>query len=340
MRFFLTGHTGFKGAWLTKILLSQGNDVYGYSLPAESDSLFEKLGLATRISGHTEADIRNAQHLAMSIITADPDVVIHLAAQPLVLRGYEDPHETFTTNFDGTLNLLSAVSQLRNDPVVLIVTTDKVYRPSTKSKHVETDALGGLDPYSASKAMADLLSQSWSKVNPKLRLGIARAGNVIGSFDHARDRLIPDISRSLRLGLPLEIRYPEAVRPWQHVLDCLAGYLRYIEILGTDTDAPIALNFGPDPDEMKRVQDVLDQAKVFDPGLTYALVPAEHVENPMLTLDNTLAKTRLGWDNRITFREAVNMSLEDATSEQRVEEVVNSQIKAYFSKLTGPSAVS
>lgn len=340
MRYFVTGHTGFKGAWLTKILLSQGHDVFGYSLPAEPDSLFEKLSLATRIPGHTEGDIRSAEHLISSMINANPDVVIHLAAQPLVLRGYEAPLETFTTNVDGTLNLLRAVSELRNDPVVLIVTTDKVYRPSNQSKHVESDALGGLDPYSASKAMADLLAQSWSKVHPELRLGIARAGNVIGSFDHARDRLIPDINRARRLGLTLQVRYPDAVRPWQHVLDCLAGYLRYIEILETDADAPIALNIGPDPSEMKRVQDVLDQAKVIDDGLNYSLVPAVLDENPTLTLNNTLAKTTLGWCNLIPFREAVSMSLEEGVSEQKTEEVVDHQIRTYFSKLISLKAGS
>jgi CDP-glucose 4,6-dehydratase len=326
MRFFITGHTGFKGAWLTKILLSENHEVFGYSLPAEKGSIFDLLDLGSRVSAHFEEDVRNAAMLSKCVSEVEPDVVIHLAAQPLVIRGYEEPYETFATNVLGTMNLLNATSMLHSSPTVLIVTTDKVYRPTSSSAHLESDALGGLDPYSASKAMADLLAQSWAKVFSSMRIGVARAGNVIGPFDHSENRLLPDITRSLRLGVPLDVRYPNAVRPWQHVLDCLNGYLSYVWKLRQDSEAPRVLNFGPDPKEMRQVQSVLDVISGQNSNFRYRISAGEYEENEMLTLSNALAKASLGWEPCITFEDAVTLSIKSHSNPREIEAEIDRQI--------------
>jgi len=321
MHYFVTGHTGFKGSWLIALLKSKGHEVSGYSLEAVEGGLFDLAKLDQDLKHHTIADIRNLESLQGALEEAKPDVVVHLAAQPLVLRSYEDPVETYTTNVNGTLNLLQAVTELSSAPVTLVITTDKVYRDSGKGSYSETDALGGYDPYSTSKAMADILTQSWAETHPSLPLHIARAGNVIGAFDVSLDRLLPDVMRSLAQKMPLMVRHPEAVRPWQHVLDCLNGYLMFIDAINQGKDPPVALNFGPDPDGMKSVRDVLRVASRVFPDLQFeAIDTPQPRETSLLTLNSKLAHQKLGWENQLGFEDAVALSL-DTTIEKPRESI-------------------
>jgi CDP-glucose 4,6-dehydratase len=310
MHYFITGHTGFKGSWLIAFLKSKGHEVSGYSLAAVEGGLFDLAKLDQDLKHHTIADIRDLERLSIALAEAKPDVVVHLAAQPLVLRSYEDPVETYTTNVNGTLNLLQAITHLSSPPITLVITTDKVYRDTGKGSYSELDALGGHDPYSASKAMADILTQSWAETHPSLRLHIARAGNVIGAFDVSQDRLLPDLIRALKQKTPLTVRHPEAVRPWQHVLDCLNGYLKFIDAIADGHEPPLALNFGPDPDGMKSVTDLLTVASVVFPEFQFETAETGILkETGLLTLNPELAHSNLNWRNQISFEQAVLASL-------------------------------
>jgi CDP-glucose 4,6-dehydratase len=310
LRYFVTGHTGFKGSWLIALLKAKGHTISGYSIPAESGGLFAEAKMEQDLEQHTIGDVRDLENLKQSLEIAKPDVVIHLAAQPLVLRSYEDPVETYSTNVDGTLNLLQAVTDLKTQPVTLVVTTDKVYRDTGKGSYREDDALGGYDPYSASKAMADILTQSWAATHPELRLHIARAGNVIGAYDVSKDRLLPDIRRAIEANHPLIIRNPGAVRPWQHVLDCLNGYLMFVEAALRGEAVPIALNFGPDLEGIKTVSDVLTVAVEVHESFGFNLLELPSPkETDLLTLNSDHARELLGWTNTINFVDSVKMSL-------------------------------
>jgi CDP-glucose 4,6-dehydratase len=279
-------------------------------LAAVEGGLFDLAKLDQDLKHHTIADIRDLERLSIALAEAKPDVVVHLAAQPLVLRSYEDPVETYTTNVNGTLNLLQAITHLSSPPITLVITTDKVYRDTGKGSYSELDALGGHDPYSASKAMADILTQSWAETHPSLRLHIARAGNVIGAFDVSQDRLLPDLIRALKQKTPLTVRHPEAVRPWQHVLDCLNGYLKFIDAIADGHEPPLALNFGPDPDGMKSVTDVLSVASVVFPEFQFETAETGILkETGLLTLNPELAHSNLNWRNQISFEQAVLASL-------------------------------
>jgi CDP-glucose 4,6-dehydratase len=268
-------------------------------------------GLESELKGHTIGDIRHFDSFKSALIDSNADFAIHLAAQPLVLQSYDKPIETYTTNVLGTLNFLQIISELPKPPTTLVVTTDKVYRDVGKDSYIETDALGGRDPYSASKAMADLLTQSWCVTNSNLKLGIARAGNVIGAFDVSPNRLVPDIVRALDSGTELVLRNPHAIRPWQHVLDCLSGYLMFLFAMEEGKDLPTALNFGPDTSSIRDVQEVVARAFAAEPALTYRIekVPPNMMETHRLSLDAGEAKRLLGWSNKIDFDQAVRDSV-------------------------------
>jgi len=324
MHYFLTGHTGFKGSWLIALLKAKGHTVSGYALPAMPGGLFAEAQMEQDLEHHTIGDIRDLVNLKQSLSIAQPDVVIHLAAQPLVLRSYEDPAETYTTNVDGTLNLLQAVTELESQPVTLVITTDKVYRDTGKGSYSEEDALGGHDPYSASKAMADILTQSWAATHPELRLHVARAGNVIGAYDVSKDRLLPDIKRSLSANEPLQVRNPGAVRPWQHVLDCLNGYLMFAEAALRGDDLPVAMNFGPDPDGLKTVGEVVALSEKLEPTLVVETLKSSGPrETAFLTLNSDKAHALLGWKNTITFAASVEMSLVSNSDDARANSIQN-----------------
>lgn len=307
MHYLITGHTGFKGAWLTLWLTSRGHQVSGVALDPLEHALFETAGLAELLAHDFREDIRNADATAASIKKIAPDVVFHLAAQPLVRRSYQEPRFTVETNVMGTFNILEAVSRTPSVQATVIVTTDKVYRNVNQTKgYVETDPLGGVDPYSASKAMADLLTQSWVKSFPGPATAIARAGNVIGGGDVSPDRLLPDLLESFSRGESQAIRYPDAVRPWQHVLDCLNGYITLADALLSGTGLG-EWNFGPGEENFLPVNRVADVAAAdWGAGASWHTDESDHPhEASLLALDATKAEHELGWKNQLDFSESV-----------------------------------
>jgi len=308
-RVLLTGHTGFKGAWAALWLRRAGAEVHGFALPPEGEpSLWRALG-GDVVAGETIGDLRDADAVRRAVAAAQPELVLHMAAQPLVRRGYRDPAGTFAANILGTVHLLDALRTVEGLRAALVVTTDKVYAdPGTPRPFVEDDALGGTDPYSASKAAAELVSRSFaaSFFEPRgVAVATARAGNVIGGGDWAEDRLVPDLWRAARTGEPLRLRAPESTRPWQHVLDALAGYLVFLEALATRPEIPRALNFAPLPGEEMTASGL---AEVVGPALGYSgwrSDEGEHpAERPNLALDSALARSSLGWVPRLPQREA------------------------------------
>jgi len=309
MRILITGHTGFKGSWLTILLKELGHDVSGFALAPEPESLFNYAGVSKMLSRDLYADIRDKSKLSGFIAEVSPNIVFHLAAQPLVRHSYLEPTETFSVNVDGTLNLLDSCEASETIEVVVVITTDKVYRNEEKQKaFVESDPLGGIDPYSTSKAMADLLTQSWSRSVSEKKIMIARAGNVIGGGDFSRDRLIPDLYRSLIAKSPAQIRNPLAVRPWQHVLDCLNGYIHLMTkaLGGLPSDS---WNFGPDNSQYQKVEDLTSMfLKHFGYEAGIEKQDAGPYEAEFLTLDSCKARTFLGWENTLSLEESITLT--------------------------------
>jgi CDP-glucose 4,6-dehydratase len=303
-RVFVTGHTGFKGSWLSYWLTQLGADVTGYALePPTEPSLFEALDLDGLVR-HIIADVRDADRLADELRTARPEVVFHLAAQPIVRESYSQPRATFDTNVMGTVNLLEAVRACDSVAATVVVTSDKCYRNHDDGRpFVEDDAMGGRDPYSASKGCAELVAAAYSESffgTGAAGVASARAGNVIGGGDWAPDRIVPDCVRALTAGRPLQVRNPDAVRPWQHVLEPLAGYLLLGAALVGDARAfEGAWNFGPAVEEgALTVRWVVDQF-IEEWGSGSWLTPEKGAPQPheahVLSLDSSKAKARLGW---------------------------------------------
>ena len=309
MHYLVTGHTGFKGSWLSLMLQMQGHEVSGISLNPPAKSLFVEAGLEGTFKHDFRVDIRNKKELSDAVLKINPEIIIHLAAQPLVRESYKFPVETFETNVIGTLNVLEATKQLQNLKSALIITTDKVYRNHNHLRgYVETDELGGDDPYSASKAAADIATQSWIKSFAKVPMAIARAGNVIGGGDWATDRIIPDLVNAYSNNELPTLRYPDAIRPWQHVLDCLNGYLKLIDYM-LATGKGGEWNFGPSLAENFTVANLADGiAKHF--GVTGMSWKPEATQQPheasLLLLDSNKARRELGWGDVLNFEEAVN----------------------------------
>ena len=314
MHYLITGHTGFKGAWLTTWLLHDGHQVSGYALDPEPGSLFQRANLGPELTHDIRADIRNPQTLTDAVEAIQPDVVIHLAAQALVRESSRNPRTTFETNVMGTLNLLEATQHTPSVQARLIITTDKVYRDNPDNHgYTETDPLGGNDPYSASKAMADILTHSWTTSFQGPPTAVARAGNVIGGGDICQDRLVPDIIHSLQHGHPIQLRNPNAIRPWQHVLDCLNGYRTLINWILTHPEEPTdrgAWNFGPNPENLltvSQITELLVTAWGHDSQWHHDLTPNPD-ETARLVIDPTKATTQLGWTNQLDAQASVRMT--------------------------------
>jgi CDP-glucose 4,6-dehydratase len=305
-RVLLTGHTGFKGAWLALWLRQLGAEVTGLALPPDTaPHLFGLAQVDDAVRSHV-CDIRDAPALAAHVRESRPEIVLHLAAQALVRASYRTPLDTFVTNTMGTAHLLEALRGLRSVRAVVVVTTDKVYA-NRESHHAygEGDALGGHDPYSASKAAAEIVVHSYRAAflaEQGVAVATARAGNVIGGGDWAQDRLIPDAVRAWRAGRALEIRRPDAVRPWQHVLEPLAGYLRLAEQIWEKSTLAGAYNFGPDAAAAASVREVVRLAQsAFGQGeVQFVDGPTGPHEAGLLMLDNARARDVLGvrpvWD--------------------------------------------
>ena len=312
MHYLVTGHTGFKGSWLVLMLKQLGHEVSGISLDPVKNSLFKTAKISKKMSFDERCDIRDVKKLNKKMKKISPDVVIHLAAQPLVRKSYLDPRKTIETNAIGTFNVLEAVSKLTTVKANLIITTDKVYRNINQKKgYLESDHLGGDDPYSASKAMADIVTQSFIKSFPGVTTAIARAGNVIGGGDVSEDRLIPDLINGFIRQKRVLIRYPSAVRPWQHVLDCLNGYLTLVDKMLNNKMAG-EWNFGPDEKSFKDVKTVADYLKNrWGQGASWI---TDEKENPheaeLLALDATKAETQLNWHNKLSFEQTLDWTLD------------------------------
>lgn len=312
MHYLITGHTGFKGPWLLLLLLGRGHQVSGLALDPPDGSLFERANLADHLLNDYRVDIRDAAATASAIQAAAPDVVVHMAAQSLVRESYREPRFTYETNAMGTMNVLEAVRATPSVRAHVVITTDKVYRNvDQEAGYVETDPLGGDDPYSASKAMADLLTQSWIRSFPGCPTAIARGGNVIGGGDVSHERLMPDLVRAYASGQAPLLRFPKAVRPWQHVLDCLNGYLTIADALLGGTGLG-QWNIGPGRDSFVEVGQVAGlAAELWGGGAHWDRQPGEHPhEANLLALDATKAQAELGWRNRLGFREAVSWTIE------------------------------
>ncbi|WP_028313378.1 CDP-glucose 4,6-dehydratase [Desulfatibacillum aliphaticivorans] len=315
-RIFLTGHTGFKGAWLSLWLLEAGAQVMGYALaPPTEPSLFSLAGLENRMQCVT-GDVRDLAALTKNMKEFQPDIVIHMAAQSLVREGYSDPVGTFSTNVMGTVNLLEAVRSVDAVRAVVNVTTDKCYE--NKEWHWgyrENDRLGGHDPYAGSKACAELVSQSYAKsyfdAPGAAALATVRAGNVIGGGDFAKDRLIPDAVRAAQAQAPVEVRSPGAVRPWQHVLEPLRGYLMLARNL-YEQGAPYtgAWNFGPSLEDCQPVAWILNRfldAMGHEPGWTGS-EGGHPRESIFLRLDSSKARLDLGWKPRLDISQSLKLT--------------------------------
>lgn len=340
--YLITGHTGFKGAWLIFLLKAQGHDVSGLALDPLPGSIFDRTNLESELIHDFRADIRTRDETVKAIQHAQPDYVIHMAAQALVREGYRNPRYTYETNVLGTLNVLEAVDQTDSVRAQLIVTTDKVYLDQGLNRpYVETDSLGGKDPYSASKAMADILSQEYLSRDGAKPGAIARAGNVIGAGDVSNERLIPDIVRAIEADEPLVLRYPEAIRPWQHVLDCLDGYLSLVT--GVDKSGLRGeFNFGPQPGSFASVQDVvrhIQSKRRFEMQQDLPKGLGSMVEDTYLVLDSEKARNVLGWRERFGFNEAVDDASKalNALSASSIRSFINETIYSWTRSPLGTS---
>ena len=309
MHYLITGHTGFKGAWLALMLKEQGHTVSGLALKPAVGSLYERARLSELLFRDLRVDIRDGAATEQAITAVEPDVVLHLAAQPLVRESYRDPRYTYETNTLGTFNVLHSVEHTPSVKAQVIITTDKVYRNVNQIwGYRECDPLGGVDPYSASKAAADLITQSWMKSSGSgVPTAIARAGNVIGGGDVCADRLMVDLIAAFSAGQPVRIRNPQSVRPWQHVLDCLHGYLELSDALLRGEASGEAFNFGPDTDSFVQVGSVTSAvASLWGTDSAVEVDTGPHVHEAMLlALDSRKAELRLGWRNRLKFHEAL-----------------------------------
>jgi CDP-glucose 4,6-dehydratase len=310
-RVLLTGHTGFKGAWAALWLAQMGAKVTGFALAPETEPSLYALANVERDLVSVVGDLRDADAVSAAVAKANPQIVIHMAAQALVRRSIEDPVGTFATNVQGTAHLLDALRKRDGVEAVLVVTSDKVYANDNSGRaFVESDALGGKDPYSASKAATEMVVRAYISSHFEragVPLATGRAGNIIGGGDYALDRLVPDTIRALNAKRDLQLRHPEATRPWQHVLECVNGYLLYAEKLASDRSLPRALNFGPisdNPVTVGALANSIMQALGAQPKWQHVPEPGS-IEMTALGLDPSLAKQALGWRTEFSSKECV-----------------------------------
>lgn len=314
----ITGHTGFKGAWLSILLNTFGARISGLSLPPATNPNLYDLSARGMFDSDVFLDLRDKQSIEDFLREVNPEIVFHLAAQASVLEGYRDPRTTWTSNVLGTLNLLEGLSKLGKDLTLVVATTDKVYQNSNDGRFfVETDALGGSDPYSASKVAVEEMIISYRKVfevnKINVKIGVARAGNVIGGGDFLPNRILPDALKAIRSKNRLRVRNPHAIRPWQHVLDPLAGYIVLAEKLssGESKSYEEAFNFSNSNTLGLTVIDLLELIPPeFDLVIDVAEDPRENYEAKLLNLNSAKAEMVLGWKPKIGIKEAVALTFE------------------------------
>lgn len=318
---FITGHTGFKGSWLSIWLNELGAVIKGYALAPENEKCIFNLTQPYQNAASVIADITNREKLKKEIVDFEPDFIFHLAAQPLVRLSYDKPSETFDINVTGTANLLEALKSLQKKCTVVVITTDKVYENTELDVlYNENDRLGGYDPYSASKACAEMVVSSFrnSFFNPtdfsihQKAIASARAGNVIGGGDYSKDRIIPDIINALTANETIIVRNPHSVRPWQHVLEPLGGYLLLAGMLDKDVNYSGAYNFGPHPQDHLTVKELVETAiKIWGNGHWQqpALIAQPH-EAKLLKLDISKSKNILNWHPLLNAQQAIEMAIE------------------------------
>jgi CDP-glucose 4,6-dehydratase len=337
----LTGHTGFKGTWASLWLTALGAEVTGLSLSPAQKPNFWTIA-EEKIESHI-GDLRDNEFVTKILAAARPEIVIHMAAQALVKESYRDPLGTFATNIMGTANLLQACRWLDHLACVLVVTSDKVYENHGKGRpFTEGDRLGGHDPYSNSKACTELVTQSFrdSFFQGGAKIATARAGNVIGGGDWSADRLVPDCIRALAAGQPVSLRYPGAVRPWQHVLEPVAGYFTLVEALVNRPDTtPLAVNFGPDPASFRTVAEIVDGfSERFGGKPGWVQDGGDHKpEAAALTLTSDLAQTALGWQPRLDIGETLGWTADWYRAHREGEDMRGfsfRQIAAYQALMT------
>lgn len=338
-RVLVTGHTGFKGSWLTIWLKKLGAEVIGYSNSIlTTPSLYDLSGINSEIISIT-GDIRDLSELENTLSQYKPEIILHLAAQSLVNNSYEDPIETYSTNVMGTVNLFEAVRRSDNPSLIINVTSDKCYEnKETMNGYVETDQLGGYDPYSNSKACSELVTSSFRNsffddVSSKKKLASVRAGNIIGGGDWSKNRLIPDIMKSLEQNISLKIRNPNGIRPWQHVLDPLNGYLILAEHLWNNGQKfSEAWNFGPELDSLQPVSWIIDKiSELWANPITWEKSEQNFHETHVLSLNCLKSKSELNWNPKLSlidsikwtvdwYREFYNKSDMRKITEQQIDE--------------------
>ncbi len=337
MRVLVTGHTGFKGSWLSLMLKHLGHEVHGLSVNALPDSLFVSASLLDQVESNHFVDIRDFEALKTVLEIVKPEFIFHLAAQALVLEGYKNPYETFEINVSGTNNVIQASIESKV-PYLTVVTSDKVYKQKESPiPFIESDSLGGKDPYSASKAAADLLTQCWAENSKTTKISIVRAGNVIGGGDYGADRLIPDLVRAHSHGKTAIVRFPEATRPWQHVLDCLSGYLRVLNHMFEGGNEGI-WNVGPINQASISVRDI---CKHFEIEFENPLVWKELIDKSLLqtetlvlALNSTKMQSELDWRPKLVASEALEWTLrwyKDLSNGGQAYDLTMNQVEEYMS---------
>ena len=340
---FITGHTGFKGSWLSIILIYLKSSVNGFSLKPKKKSLFNKSMISKNLKSNTYANINDIKKLEKKINQCKPEIIFHLAAQPLVLDSYKEPLKTFNTNMIGTLNLLEVIRRVKSVKSVVIITTDKVYKIRKDNKpYKESDQLGGLDPYSASKVGAEIVVNSYIKSffrnsNLQNRISTARAGNVIGGGDLSENRLIPDIIHAINNKKKLNIRNPNHVRPWQHVLDPLMGYLFLAkkQYNNKGDNKEHAWNFGPNKGNFKKVIDIVKYIKKLQ-NFEFSVLKFKNLkETNVLKLNSIKARKKLNWLSKWNLAQSLEKTLEwnkDTKNGVSAKEMCERQFLMYLNK--------
>ena len=317
-KILITGHTGFKGSWLTIWLKKLGADITGFSKSIPTNpNLFEISNIEAEINS-INGDVQDYQFLKETITKVEPEIVFHMAAQSLVIKSYSDPIETYSTNVMGTVNLLNAIRETKKSKIVINVTSDKCYENNESLEgYKEDDPMGGHDPYSSSKGCSELITKSFresffnSNTKENVALASVRAGNVIGGGDWAENRLIPDIIRSIKNNESVNIRNPNAVRPWQHVMDPLNGYISLAEKLYDNQTFSEGWNFGPEKNEIKSVSWIINKFdELWKSKIDWIVQNNQLHEATNLILNCQKAKSRLGWNSKINLETTLKWTIE------------------------------